>query len=191
MNSLKRETSPRSRLSRRLTGRLTVRLASALALIGLASRALAEVDVVAEYRFGASTAQITYTGGPETMADASGKNHELKREGNPRLLASAPSSALTSFTFSVPTGATSTGSATSIPGSGRKDWFCSSTPWPKPSTAESDSPSVTPASAIREQETDEARLCPLDRGYCVEITVTLPARGVSWYVIAGKPPHSP
>ena len=45
--------------------------------------------------------------------------------------------------------------------------------------------------SIREQETGEARLYPLDRDYRVELAVTLPARGVSWYVIAAKPPDSP
>ena len=62
-----------------------------MALVGLASQARADVEVIAEYRLGASTPQITYTGGPETMPDAAGKNHELKREGNPRFVASAPS----------------------------------------------------------------------------------------------------
>ena len=55
-----------------------------------AGPARASVEVIAEYRLGASTAQITYTGGPETMPDASGKNQELRREGNPRFVASAP-----------------------------------------------------------------------------------------------------
>ncbi|MCX6931054.1 MAG: LamG domain-containing protein [Verrucomicrobia bacterium] len=62
-----------------------------LLLISLTSQCLANVVVVAEYRLGASTAQITYTGGPEIMVDATGNNKELKREGNPRFVASAPS----------------------------------------------------------------------------------------------------
>lgn len=44
---------------------------------------------------------------------------------------------------------------------------------------------------IREQETGEAKSCSLDREYCVDITVTLPARGVTWYVITANPPRSP
>jgi hypothetical protein len=64
---------------------------SALALTTLVGQAQAEIEVIAEYRLGASTPQITYTGGPETMADAAGRNHELKRQGNPRSVASAPS----------------------------------------------------------------------------------------------------
>jgi hypothetical protein len=44
---------------------------------------------------------------------------------------------------------------------------------------------------IREQETSETKLYPLDRDYRVELTVTLPARGVSWYVIAAQPPDAP
>jgi hypothetical protein len=64
---------------------------SALALIGLAGGVRASVDVIAEYRLGASTPQITYTGGPKILLDSAGKNHELKREGNPRFVASAPS----------------------------------------------------------------------------------------------------
>lgn len=63
----------------------------AASLICMTSQCLANVAVVAEYRLGASTAQITYTGGPATMPDASGNNKELKREGNPRFVASAPS----------------------------------------------------------------------------------------------------
>jgi hypothetical protein len=63
----------------------------AVPLIGLAGPARGSVETVAEYRLGAGTPQITYTGGPETMVDAAGKNHELKREGNPRFVASAPS----------------------------------------------------------------------------------------------------
>ena len=63
----------------------------ALLLLSLTSQCLATVAVVAEYRLGASTPQITYTGGPETMADSAGNNKELKREGNPRFVASAPS----------------------------------------------------------------------------------------------------
>ena len=63
----------------------------ALALSGLAGPARANVEIIAEYRLGASTSQITYTGGPETMVDAAGKNNDLKREGNPRFVASAPS----------------------------------------------------------------------------------------------------
>ena len=59
--------------------------------LSLTGQCLADVAVVAEYRLGASTPQITYTGGPETMADAAGNNKELKREGNPRFVASAPS----------------------------------------------------------------------------------------------------
>jgi hypothetical protein len=50
----------------------------ASALIGLVDLARAEVQVIAEYRLGAATPQITYTGGPETLPDAAGRNHELK-----------------------------------------------------------------------------------------------------------------
>lgn len=63
----------------------------ALALVSLAAQAWAKIETVAEYRLGSSTAQITYTGGPERMPDAAGKNNELKREGNPRCVASGPS----------------------------------------------------------------------------------------------------
>ena len=63
---------------------------SLLALIGLANQARANVEVIAEYRLGASTPQITYTGGPETIVDAAGNHNELRREGNPRFVASAP-----------------------------------------------------------------------------------------------------
>jgi hypothetical protein len=73
--------SPREALGR---GVLTLTLAA------LASQAWGNVDVIAEYRLGASTAQITYTGGPETMADAAGRDHVLKRTGHPRFVASAP-----------------------------------------------------------------------------------------------------
>jgi hypothetical protein len=62
----------------------------AVALTSLVGQARANVEVVAEYRLGASTPQITYTGGPETMLDAAGKNNNLTREGNPRFVASAP-----------------------------------------------------------------------------------------------------
>ena len=63
---------------------------SIVALISLAGQARANVEIIAEYRLGASTPQITYTGGPETMANAAGGSQELKREGNPRFVASAP-----------------------------------------------------------------------------------------------------
>ncbi|MCL5097203.1 MAG: LamG domain-containing protein [Candidatus Omnitrophica bacterium] len=62
----------------------------ALVLIGWTAQARAKVDIIADYRLGASTPQVTYTGGPETMADSTGNNHQLKREGNPRFVASAP-----------------------------------------------------------------------------------------------------
>lgn len=81
----------RTRASHRLTLRRVFAGVSALALIGLAGHAVADVDVIAEYRLGASTAQITSSGGPETMADSAGRNHDLKREGSPRFVASAPS----------------------------------------------------------------------------------------------------
>lgn len=48
------------------------------------------VEVIAEYRLGASTAQITYTAGPAEMPDAAARNHELTRAGNPRFVAKAP-----------------------------------------------------------------------------------------------------
>ena len=60
-------------------------------LVGWLSQAAAKVDVLAEYRLGASTPQITYTGGPETIADATGNEKRLKRQGSPRFVASAPS----------------------------------------------------------------------------------------------------
>ena len=80
MSNLKKETQPTIPMNPRLTLRLAARVLSALALIGWAGPARAEVEVIAEYRLGASTAQISYTGGPETMADGAGKNHELKRD---------------------------------------------------------------------------------------------------------------
>jgi len=57
----------------------------------LAGPGHAAVDVIAEYRLGASTPQITYTSGPETMPDSAGRNNSLTREGHPRFVASAPS----------------------------------------------------------------------------------------------------
>ena len=59
--------------------------------VGVSCHVRAEVEVVAFYRLGASMPQVTYTGGPATLPDTSGKNNELKREGNPRFAASAPS----------------------------------------------------------------------------------------------------
>ncbi len=60
------------------------------ALFALANPGRAEVKVIAEYRLGASTPQITYAAGPETLTDAAGTNHPLERTGNPRFVASAP-----------------------------------------------------------------------------------------------------
>lgn len=62
-----------------------------IAWISLCAAVQAEVQVIAEYRLGAVTPQVTYTGGPATLPDAGGKEHELTREGNPRFVASAPS----------------------------------------------------------------------------------------------------
>ena len=66
-------------------------LACGAVLTTVGPQARGNAEAIAEYRLGASTAQITYTGGPETMVDAAGKKNELKREGNPRFVASAPS----------------------------------------------------------------------------------------------------
>jgi hypothetical protein len=63
----------------------------ALAAVNLSPEARAEVEVLAEYRLGASTPQVTYSSGPAVLPDAGGNNRELKREGNPRFVASAPS----------------------------------------------------------------------------------------------------
>lgn len=59
-------------------------------MIVLADVARADVQVTADYRLGASTAQVTYTAGPERLPDAGGKGLELERTGNPRFVASAP-----------------------------------------------------------------------------------------------------
>ncbi|MBI4328217.1 MAG: hypothetical protein HY674_23555, partial [Chloroflexi bacterium] len=50
----------------------------------------AAVEVVAEYWLGASTPQVTCTGGPATLGDSGEKKNDLAREGNPRFVASAP-----------------------------------------------------------------------------------------------------
>ncbi|MBN2376681.1 MAG: LamG domain-containing protein [Sedimentisphaerales bacterium] len=63
---------------------------SALVLSGVTTLVQANVQVIAEYRLGTGTPQITYTSGPELMLDAGGKNHQLNRVGNPRFVASAP-----------------------------------------------------------------------------------------------------
>ena len=60
------------------------------AWFALAPAPSARVEVIAEYRVGASTAAITYTGGPEKLRDEAGKGLTLTRQGNPRFVASAP-----------------------------------------------------------------------------------------------------
>jgi hypothetical protein len=74
-----------------MTSRHMMRACFAAFLMVLAGQVQAEVEVVAFYRLGASTPQVTDTGGPATLSDSGDKNHELKREGSPRFVASAPS----------------------------------------------------------------------------------------------------
>jgi len=45
---------------------------------------------------------------------------------------------------------------------------------------------LTDTASIREQEKNEAKLYKLDRDYSVEVAVTLPPRGVTWFVIRGS-----
>ena len=44
---------------------------------------------------------------------------------------------------------------------------------------------------IREQEQNAAQLYPLDRDYRVELAVTLPPRGVTWFLIGGSAAPDP
>ncbi len=58
--------------------------------LGWAAAARGAIELIADYRLGAGMPQVTYAGGPEILRDETGKGQELRREGNPRFLASAP-----------------------------------------------------------------------------------------------------
>lgn len=60
-------------------------------LLGVLLSARADVEVLADYRLGKSTAQITYVVGPSALEDVSGHGRDLQRLGQPRFVASAPS----------------------------------------------------------------------------------------------------
>ena len=68
---MKRSTPTRKHLSG--AARLAHALLCACAMSGLTAQIHAAEEVIAEYRLGTSTPQITYSGGPAILQDASGK----------------------------------------------------------------------------------------------------------------------
>jgi hypothetical protein len=48
---------------------------------------------------------------------------------------------------------------------------------------------LTDTAWIREQENHEAKRYRLDRDYRVPVTVTLPPRGITWFLISDRPEH--